>query len=359
MKKCHIETIVDKILARKKHEELGIQHDNSVLKARRGILPKPPPPSLCIKKKKSTVQRYEITKMEEQSGDWEGPINWDNPIEWKPDDSSVGKESKHGGGDEAQSDHPDRQEEEYPQEDQFGEEKPEDQNPAQDSNEEQWAIQEHWDEQGDEALQTPEMDNQWDHNQTWHEEEWYNQQQQDQYDQDENVAGWQEQPVPAPTITPVKGVKPAKRPQFAPLYAGKSGGGGKMGYPTPLTHPTPPRASRGGIIHPIHDPKLASFFAMHEAGRKRKGGWQPPLPPIPTMNKQHRERTIPYGTQMALPMVPKASAPAYPKKRRWVPESAVEHESVLQDNRKTVPERRQMLVKLDSGKLVVAEYWDI
>ena len=87
-----------------------------------------------------------------------------------------------------------------------------------------------------------------------------------------------------------------------------------------------------------------------------KGGWQPPMPPIPTLRK-HREQTIPFGTQMALPAAPKATA--NPKKRHYALEPAEDDESVSMDTRNPVPKRRQMLVQLGSGKMVVAEFWDI
>ena len=129
-----------------------------------------------------------------------------------------------------------------------------------------------------------------------------------------------------------------------------------MGYPTPLTHPAPHCTPRGGITHPIHDPKLATFFAMHKAGRKMKGGWKPPMPPIPTM-RTRREPAIPFGKQMALPAAPKA--PAHPQKRHHAPQLTEDNENVSVDTCHPAPKRRQMLVQLGSGKMVVAEYWDI
>ena len=73
-----------------------------------------------------------------------------------------------------------------------------------------------------------------------------------------------DKPIPAPAIVPLRWVHPTERPRFAPLNAGKSGeGGGKWGHPTPLTHPASSGDPTAGFMHPINDPRLASFFASH------------------------------------------------------------------------------------------------
>ena len=131
------------------------------------------------------------------------------------------------------------------------------------TNDEEQAPQGEWEEEGQaEELETEE-------------EQWYQQ----EYGEKEP----EETPIPAPAIVPIKGVMPNNRPVFVPLNAGGMGKGGvTFGHPTPLTHPAPlfrpvvKGKSKGTFMHPIDDPRNAHLFG-------KRGGWQPPEPPVPPM----------------------------------------------------------------------------
>ena len=345
MKPHYIENMVNSIVARKNRERLDQKRDNGVMEARRGFLPKPPPPRLSTKRT-SHMRREQITKVVEGTGDWEGPINWGDPLEWRPEQSPMENDPQQGGEGPFHEDDQDIQEQNLDQDDQTDMEME-----SQESNAQRWALQEQWDEKYKENAPNHQGGQKWESHQDWHEMDWS--QSAEQYEQEQSPMDWQEKPVSAPAIMPIKGVKIKNRPRFVPLNTGKGGsGGGKLGYPTPLTHPTPPNTPRGGFVHPINDPKMASFFAKHKKGDRAKGGWIPPEPPVP-MGFSSR---IPSGQQLALPADPRAGTAS--KKRVRSPFMSENDEIESTAYRGGTPKRQQVLVQMGSGKLVLAEYWD-
>ena len=269
----------------------------------------------------------------EEKGDWEGPLNWDSPEIWEPEETQDNMDPNQENMDPNQEtqeywedDHADTsrywEENETPQEEEGMHVDAIDET---ENTQEQWTA---WQQQEEEAQLQDEQE-QWKLQQQQRRQKWKPK------GPRPKTMKFMDKPVPAPQIIP------QGHPRFAPLNVGTYGKGeGKWGYPTPLTHPASSGNPSVGFMHPINDPRLAPFFANHARmmGKGNPQGWQPPKPPTPQ---------------------PKVG----PKKRRpptLVEETECETSSAEEITRKEkMPKRRQVLVKLHSGKRVLADYWDV
>ena len=214
-----IERIATDIMARKMRETLHTRGGAGPKNKERKYLPKPPPPQLKVGKKEMVDEPPQEAEQDPTAhcGD-----EWEETNQWPEQGKENGQDL-------------DGKKEEAIQDDDDGQEIPK------------------WNET--EVVQNVE---------DWAEK----QQSAEGKDEDDG-----DKPAPAPTIVPVKDIKPSNRPNFIPLNTGSKGMGPQIrGFPTPLTHPPPVLAPKGTFMRPIDDPRLKEFFASRE---KVGGNLQP------------------------------------------------------------------------------------
>ena len=361
MPQSSIDKILDKVIKGRTGRNAPFQAPITMSKAHwqfkkgneRRYLPKPPPPTLTAVRSEGQTVRMQGRTIRRKKQSWVRTSEWevktesetesqnwmeDTNMDWYPRTEDTPRESHESGKQHRHEAAMDQAKMEYATDKSWNgtPSEPTDQeimdNQQQEENQwyqewdgetgEEWP--EEWPPEEEQQQQGPDPNESWEKDdQGTDQREWENNEPQQEGENCEEPNEWQEdeQPIPAPSLAPSRPGKGAKRPLFIPLNKGTSEGEsamgkGKMGHPTPLTHPStkqnPLMRGKGGhppICHPIFDPQhpvnrqrgwtpIPAPPTQWQQMHQQSTGWIPPVPQPIDMERQRMQQAYMHGLTM-------------------------------------------------------------